>query len=239
MNKKILSLTVLFVLWGILAVVIGSDVILPGPIAVFQSLLELMTTSTFYISLLMTFFRAHFAFLMSLGLGIVLAFICDRFKGMEDILNVWIKGLQTIPQISYIILLYFWLDVEWCIYMVIILMAFPIAYFNYLEALKAIDDEYREVIQLSSHSWLELVRIVYLPMCHSSFMATLKSALPLSLKVAVMSEVLLYTNIGIGKQLSIAKSNIDMVSVFAWTVALIGLISFEMGILNKIEEKSN
>lgn len=236
MNKKIVSIAILFLIWQILALGIGNDVILPSPLVVFSRLFELMQTSNFYISVGMTFLRAHIAFGLSLIIGVSLALLCYRYEKLEEILNVWIKGLQTIPQISFIIFLFFWLDAEWCIYVVVILMAFPIAYFNYLEALKDIDQEYIDIIQMTDHSWLELVKRVYLPLCHSSFVATLKSGLPLSLKVAVMSEVLIYTSVGIGKQLSLAKTSIDMVSVFAWTVALIILISLEMGLLNKIEK---
>ena len=42
-----------------------------------------------------------------------------------------------------------------------------------------------------------------------------------------MAEVLIHSQIGIGRALSMARANIDMVSVFAWTFVLISLISLE------------
>ena len=42
-----------------------------------------------------------------------------------------------------------------------------------------------------------------------------------------MAEVLIHSQIGIGRALSMARANIDMVSVFAWTFVLIILISLE------------
>ena len=42
-----------------------------------------------------------------------------------------------------------------------------------------------------------------------------------------MAEVLIHSQSGIGRALSMARANIDMVSVFAWTFVLIILISLE------------
>ena len=223
----------LFVLWLVLSMIIANDIILPTPMAVFARLGELMSGKVFYQSIFMTFLRAHLAFIVSLIVGVILALVCYRFKWVEEILGFWIKGLQTIPQISFIILLYFWLDAKLCVYVVVLLMAFPIAYFNFLEGLRNIGKDYIDLIKMTSHKWKELVMKVYLPMCKPEFVATIKSALPLSLKVCVMSEVLIYTTTGIGKQLSLAKSALDMTSVFAWTIAFVGLVSFEMYLLNE------
>lgn len=237
MNKRILSLASLLVLWLGLSLVISNDIILPTPMAVLSRLGELMTNGVFYESIFMTFIRAHLAFIVSLIAGIVLALICDRYKSAEEIFEFWIKGLQTIPQISFVILLYFWLDAKWCVYVVIFLMAFPIAYFNFLEGLRNIGKDYLDLIKMTNHKWKELVLKVYLPMCRPEVVATVKSALPLSLKVCVMSEVLIFTATGIGKQLSLAKSALDMTSVFAWTIAFISLVSLEMHLFSKLSDQ--
>ena len=233
MHKRLLSLGSLILLWTLLALLIGNDVILPTPWSVLGRLVELMTTGVFYESIFMTFMRSHIAFILSLLVGIGLALVCFKYEKLEEILSIWIKGLQTIPQISFVIFLYFMLDARWCVYVVVILMAFPISYFNYLEGLRSIGKDYRDMILLTQHSWSYLVKKIYLPMCKPQLASTLKAALPLSLKVCVMSEVLIYTSSGIGKQLTLAKSAIDMTSVFAWTIAFVGLVSLEMGILNK------
>lgn len=237
MNKRLLSIVSLFLIWLILSLIISNDIILPTPMAVISHLGELMKTSVFYESILMTFLRAHIGFIFSLVLGVVLALLCFKYQILEEVLSFWIKGLQTIPQISFIIFLYFWLDAKWCVYVVILLMAFPIAYFNFSEGLKSIGKDYLDLIQMTNHSWRYLVQKVYLPMCKPSLVATIKGALPLSFKVCVMSEVLIFTTTGIGKQLSLAKSALDMTSVCAWTIAFVSLVSIEMYLINLILKK--
>ncbi len=201
MIKKLLSLGLLLGLWGGLAAMLQNEIILPHPIIVFQKVGTLLGQSSFYISIGATFLRAHIAFAISLGLGLILAFLSFKRKTFEDIFLPWIKCLQSIPQISFIILLLFWTSPQQSLIWVVFLMVFPIAYFNILEA--------------------------YLPLSVSGLKATIKSGLPIALKVTVMAEVLIHSQIGIGRALSMARANIDMVSVFAWTFVLIILISLE------------
>lgn len=227
MIKKLLSLGLLLGLWGGLAAMLQNEIILPHPIIVFQKVGTLLGQSSFYISIGATFLRAHIAFAISLGLGLILAFLSFKCKTFEDIFLPWIKCLQSIPQISFIVLLLFWTSPQQSLIWVVFLMVFPIAYFNILEALKAIAQDYLDIIQISHQPWYYNLKKAYLPLSVSGLKATIKSGLPIALKVTVMAEVLIHSQIGIGRALSMARANIDMVSVFAWTFVLIILISLE------------
>ena len=237
MNKKLQSLLILVALWFILALGIDNNIILPGPFEVFEKIIELGGQFTFYQALLATFVRAHLAFLASMLVGLGLAFVSYHFPIMEAMLSPWIKSLQTVPQISFIILLLFWFSQETSILMVVILMAFPIAYFNQLEGLKAIAPDYQDIILASHQPWWYNLKKAYLPLTKSSILATVKSGLPLSLKVTVMSEVLIHTHLGIGRALSMARANIDMTSVFAWTICLVVLVSVETYLISYFFKK--
>ena len=54
--------------------------------------------------------------------------------------------------------------------------------------------------------------------------SAIETALPLSLKVGVMAEIFVSANRGIGKQLYFARVQIDMVSIFAWTLWMVIII---------------
>lgn len=233
MNKKIISLLVLLITWFCLGLIISNDVILPGPLAVGSRLIEMMQDGNFYLMLGATFLRAHVAFLVSLLLGVSLAFMSFKWESFEMIISPWLKSLQTIPQISFIILLLFWLDTEASILCVVMLMAFPIAYFNQLEALNSIEQDYLDIIWISHQPWWYNFKKAYFPLSYSGFKATVQGVLPICIKVTIMSEVLIFTNIGLGRALNHARANIDMIGVFSWTIALIGLMNIEMSLLKK------
>lgn len=227
MVKKSLSLLLLLLLWGIVAFSLQNEIILPNPLAVGQRILTLCQEPTFYRNLLSTFFRAHLAFIISAFVGGGLAIVCFRFKWVEMVVLPWIKCLQAVPQISFIILLLFWLNNEQSIMGVVFLMVFPLAYFNLLEALKTIEQDYLDIIVQAHQPWYFNLKKAYLPFASSGIQATLKGGLPLALKVTVMAEVLIHTQVGIGRALSMARANIDMIGVFAWTIVLVGLVGLE------------
>lgn len=237
MSKKSVSLLVLLLVWLVAAFLIDNDIILPGPVAVVTRIAQMVQDQQFYLGIGATFWRAHLAFLISLLLGVALAFFSFRYALVRDFLTPWIRFLQTIPQISFIILLLFWFDQEKSILLVVILMDFPIAYFNQLESLNSIEQDYLDIIRISHQPWWYNLKKAYLPLSLAGLIATLQSALPLSLKVTVMSEVLIHTSLGIGRALSSARANIDMIGVFAWTLVMVLLISLETGLITTLLEK--
>lgn len=237
MNKKILSLGLLLGIWTVLAFHIQNEIILPNPLDVASQLVVLFQNGHFYLSIGVTFLRAHIAFGLSLILGLGLAFLSFKLPSLADIFSPWIKFLQSIPQISFIILLLFWFNNEQSILWVVFLMVFPIAYFNILEALKAIESDYLDIIQISHQPWYYNLQKAYLPLASSGVLATIKSGLPIALKITVMSEVLIHTQTGIGRALSMARADIDMISVFAWTFVLVFLVSLEVKLITYLLEK--
>lgn len=237
--QRLISLAVLLIVWQTASFVISNAIILPSFLEVLKYLAVLLKTASFYQAFLMTFVRAHLAFLISSFLGMSLAYLSFRYHLIEVVILPWIKMLQSIPQISFVILLLFWFSSETSILWVGGLMVFPIAYFNEWESLKAIEKDYLDIIVMSHQPWWYNLKKAYLPLSRSGWQATIKSGLPLSLKVTVMSEVLIHTRIGIGRSLTIARANIDMVGVFAWTLAMIVLISLETALLTKWLDKHN
>lgn len=227
MIKKGLSLLILLILWWFVALSIHNEIILPPPHLVFENIITLIKQPSFYQIILATFLRAHIAFIISITVALFLALICFKLPTIEELISPWLKCLQTIPQISFIILLLFWVNNEQSIFWVVFLMIFPLAYFNILEALKAIEQDYLDIIVLYHQPWYYNLKKAYLPLASSGIKATLQVGLPLALKVTVMSEVLIHTHIGIGRALSNARANIDMVNVFAWTIVLVVLVSLE------------
>lgn len=237
MRDRLLSLIIGILIWQIAAWSVGNDVILPMPSAVFLKVISLLSDSAFYQSLGATFLRAHLGFLISLVCGIALAMLSFRVLMVERFLSLWVRFLQTIPQISFIILLLFWFDRETSILIVIFLMSFPLIYVQELEGLKGIDQDYMDIIELYHHRWWYNLKKAYLPLTAVQIEGAILAGLPLALKVTVMSEVLNQARDGIGRALSLARVNIDMTSVFAWTILLVVFVSVETELIQYLFRK--
>ena len=74
-------------------------------------------------------------------------------------------------------------------------------------------------------------------MCKGYIVSAVETALPQSLKVGVMAEIFVSSNQGIGKQLYFARAQIDMVSIFAWTIWMVIIIMLITYFTNKIINK--
>ena len=88
----------------------------------------------------------------------------------------------------------------------------------------AIDDTLNDVISLYHHSLSYNIVHVYIPLIKGYILSAISNTLPLSLKVGVMAEIFVSSAKGIGKQLYIARVNIDMVSIFAWILWMVIII---------------
>lgn len=234
MNKKVLSLCLLLILWQILALITAREVILPYPIEVFNRIYELLLSSEFYTTVLTTLLRANIGFMIALLSGISIGFLAYFHTSVESFLSPILSLLQTIPQISYMIILIVWFEQTTCIMIIILLMTFPIVYHNVLTGLKHIDDSLMDVIHLYHHPMFFMIRHVYLPLIRPYIESAIDTILPFCLKVCVMAEVLIQAQKGIGAKLYFSRLNIDMTGVFAWTICLVLLLVIETKLVDKI-----
>lgn len=234
MNKKLISILVMIGIWQGLAILTNREVLLPQPIHVFNRIFELLLSSQFYKAVLITLFRSHLSFLLALLGGIITGLIAYFNKNIEAFLSPILTFFQTIPQISFMIVLIVWFDQFTCIIIIILLMTFPTVYHNVLTGLKNIDNSLKDIILLYYHPLPFTITKVYLPLIKPYIYSAIESILPLSLKVGVMAEVLIQARVGIGKELYFSRLNIDMTGVFAWTICLVAILMIEMTLVRKI-----
>lgn len=232
------SLLLLLLLWQSLALWINRSVILPTPIEVIQKTIVLLFTKSTYIHLFSTFIRAHLALLMALVLSFGLAYGTMKVQWMKALFQPWIRILQTIPQISFIILLMFITDSKKTILWVVGFMIFPVAYHSFSQGFNAIYDKYHKQIQLDKQPWYRNLYKIYMPLQKPTLMTLLETLIPMSLKITVMSEVLIYTTTGLGHILNHARANIDMPLVFSYTMLLVVGCFIETLIVRQITKRS-
>lgn len=238
MKIKLWSLAVGLGLWQLVSWWVARPVILPSPLAVVWQLLILLMDGRTYLHIFATFFRAHMALGLALLLAFSLAYLCHRFSIVKEALKPWIRVLQTIPQISFIILLMFMTSHQKAMLGVIGLMLFPVAYHSLIQAFETIDQSYHDLMVLDGRPWYENLVSIYIPLLIPTLWTLLETLIPMSLKVGVMSEVVIYTTIGLGNRLSMARANIEMTTVFAYTLILIIGVFVETFLIHKIAQKS-
>ena len=211
-------------MWQIISMIVNNSIIVPSILEIIQAMCSYLTQPKFYMSILFTMQRVIIGIVISLLLAFILGIFSYKNRYVKEIVEPIVSFLQTIPQISYIVILLVWCKSEVALYVILLFMLFPIGYHNILQGLENIDDDLVDVIILYHQPLFFNIRKVYLPMIKPYIMATLDSIIPLSIKVIVMSEIFVSSSQGIGRLLYFARVQIDTASILALTIYMVLII---------------
>lgn len=227
-NKKLifLSSVVLFILWQLASMIIGSEVILPSPYLTFKGLIEVIKSNDFFKIIISTLGRTFISFtlalVIALFLGVFSAFNKYVYNFMVPILNV----MRSLPTIGFIILALIWLSQGIAPILVGFVMSFPIFYDAIIGAILNIDKNILEMAKVYEISIGNLIKNIYLPSISFAICRIMVSTFSLTMKLVVGGEVIGQPKYGIGTVLFVEKNYLNTNMVFAWiiVVIIIGII---------------
>lgn len=239
MKKKLLTTFILLGIWQVASMIISKEVILPLPLDVFSKMFSFLTQVSFYEAIIASLSRIALSFMIAFILGTLLGILSGLYKSIYEFLYPVFALLQTIPQIGYILVLLVWFNSFTALIIIVLLMLLPSFYHNAYQGIMNIDDTLKDVISLYHHSLPYNIVHVYIPLIKGYVLSAINNCLPLSLKVGVMAEIFVSSAKGIGKELYIARVNIDMVSIFAWILWMVVIILSISAISQKLVNKLN
>ena len=216
------------VIWGLASLVIGSDLILPGPFSTLKALIGLIVTGGFWLYILWTLIRVIFGIVISLTAGSFCAAIASRDRTLREFLRLPVSFFKSIPVMAIIIYVILIVKADWVAVVVCFLMCFPIAYTNILSGIMGRDrklDELGTVLGLTGkQKWSMILR----PELQPEIRASVNLITGMSWKVVVASEVLAIPEHSIGYEMLNSKYYLETPDLFAYIIVLILLsISLE------------
>ncbi len=224
---KILIITVFWLaVWQALAVYVDAELLLPKPLAVFNSLIKLGTTEKFWVSVGQTLLRVVIGFGSALFFGVILGVATAKISFLRTLLAPVLHIVRAAPVASFIILVLVWIKTD----------TIPI-FISFLMGLPIIWQTVETVITHPDRELLEAAKLFRLKRATSFFYVTLPSALPALLssavnclgfcwKSAVAAEVICQPKYAIGKGLYSAKQHLEQPEVFAYTAVTVILSMF-------------
>ncbi len=222
MKKSYLITTIfLIIIWFLLYFIIQRPFIIPSPLETLKYLGELIVSLDFYKAVLMTLTRILCGFILSLIIALILSIISFEvpiFANLFTPINILTK---TIPNISYMIIALIWFGSEGSVTTVVFMILFPIFYNSFYDTLKNENSVLLDVEKIYKESFFYKIRYRTLPELLPNILSTGKTAISLAFKVGVMAEILGSVNLGIGRQISFCKTQLNMSGIFAWTFIII------------------
>ena len=218
------------VIWAIIALMVGNDVILPSPISTVKALIALIGTGSFYLNVLWTILRTVLGIVLSFVIGVFFAVLASKNMPLKEFLRLPVSFFKSIPVMAIIIYVILVVKSDWVAVVVCFFMCFPIAYTNILNGLQALDVSRLELGKTLGLSKAQTVRYIIRPSLNTEIKTALNLITAMSWKVVVASEVLAIPKFSIGYQMLNSKYYLETPDLFAYMIVLI-ILSLLMEVL--------
>ena len=209
--------------WQLLAVLIGKDVVLSPPLTVFGTLVRLMGTGEFWLTVGATFLRILLGYGLGAALGLGLGLAAWKSRIVRRLLAPFISVVRATPVASFIILLLFLARNQWIPVIIAALMVMPLVWTACLQGIEETDGallEMGRVFELS-HGWQ--LHHIYGPSVRAFLRPAAVSGLGLAWKAGVAAEVLAAPEHSVGGMLYRAKIYLENPEMLAWTLCVVAV----------------
>lgn len=203
----------------------GRQLLLPGPLAVLETLLALVGTPLFWRTAAASLIRILAGLLAGIALGAVLAVLTVGLAWADLLLTPAIRVVRATPVASVIILVFLWVKSALVPGLMAALMVLPVVWANVAAGIRETDPQLLELCQAYRFGPLKRLRLLYLPWVMPYFASGCSTALGLAWKAGVAAEVLCLPRTAIGTQVYYSKLYLEIPGLFAWTLVVI-LLSF-------------
>lgn len=235
----LLAICFWLIVWFILSLVVGEEMLLPSPFETLSSLAKNIKSVEFWLSLLTTFRNIVLSLLLSLVFSFLFAFLANNYYFVEVLLSPIVKTVRCVPVASIIILILLWVKSKNLSLVISFLVTFPLLYTSILSGLKNTSSELLEMALNYNVGLKKKIRYIYLPGLFPFFKNGISNAIGLAWKSIVAAEVIALPKNTLGSMLYESKVYLLSSDLFALTLTIIILsICFEklsIFLLSKLE----
>ena len=236
-KETFVTSALLIILWQILAVCINNEFLIPAPFQVLTAMFYHLQRPDFFTIVFNTSLRTIFACMISLLMGGSFGIFSGLYPLFHRFFSPVHQLIKTIPNITYMILILIWMGQEKSVSIIVFFILFPVFYAEFFHRTQTIHQDIRELLMIYPVSFKDKWLHVILPMLVPEIFSALQTGIGMGFKVCVMAEILSQVKQGIGRQMNIGRLNLDLASVFAWTIWLLlisSLLQFFVRVVQKL-----
>ena len=218
----IVAVVGLILLWQVLALVIGQEIILVAPWQVVVKLVQLLPQAGFWATIGASLARIVSGFLMAFILG-VLAALASANRWAAAMVATFMSLLRSVPVASIIVLLLIWSDSTYLSLWVSFLMVLPLVCSNAREGIDARDRQMAEMAQVFGLTPGQRWWAISLPGLLPYLRSAARVGFGMAWKAGVSAELIGIPTGSIGERLYQAKLYVSTADLFAWTAVIVAL----------------
>jgi len=201
----------------------NGHLLLATPLTALTRLADLALSAAFWRAVAVSAAHIIGGFLFSCALGVLLAALAARFRGVRELLSPVVAAIKAVPVVSFIILALVWLDAGQLSLFIAALMVFPPVYLNVLSGIAGADRQLLEMARVFRVPFGRRLRGIYLPAVLPYFRTAVSLALGLCWKAGIAAEVIGLPGGTMGEALYQAKVYYETGDLFAWTAVIVAV----------------
>jgi len=234
---EIFSIAVLILAWWVISLNFTPR-ILPGPLFVFNLIIQDFTEGNAAYHLGRTLIRLLVGFFAGFGIGTGLGVLTGIKRFWGNFFGIIVTIGLAFPSLVWAVLTVCWFGVsEMVAYIPITLIIFPIVTVNIREGTKAVDKSLVDMAKVFRIKKLGIIRRVYIPMLMPYLMGTMRFAFSTAWKIVTVTEIFGLTS-GVGYMLAYWYHELYAAQVFAWAIIFVIVVIFiEKFIFVQIDKK--
>lgn len=232
LGRTLVTAAAWLLLWQIIYMAVGKDILIPSPLSVAVRIAELAHTLSFWESIAVSLFRVILGFAIGLLTGSAMAVATSGSSFMKTFLSPFLEAVKAVPVASFIILAVIWLDIGNVPVLAAALVVLPNVWANMESGILSVDEKLLEMARAFRFPKSRIFTRVTLPSLKPYFSAAVKNGMGMAWKAGIAAEVICPYRNSIGTALHDSKIYLETTDVFAWTAVVVILsVIFEKLIL--------
>ena len=199
----------------------GGEFLLPGPLHVWEALMDIAGSEVFWETAFLSVGRMFFGILLGALLGVALAVLTAANRWCDLLLSPAVKVVRAVPVASFILLVLLWVGRGWVPVVISALMVLPVIWGSVRQGIDTADRQLLELARCYRFDRRKILRLFWIPSAAPAFMTGLATAMGLAWKAGVAAEVLCQPKFAIGTQIYRTKYQLETPELFAWTMVVI------------------
>ena len=218
--RKLFPLVFWLLVWAVCARLVGKELLLAPPGAVFRRF-AFLGEASFWRTVGMSLGRTALAYVIGVALACLLAALCSAWRWLDDLVRPALAVIRATPVASFIILALVWLSAANVPVLAGVLMVLPVVYASAREGIDGADRKLLEMARMFGWSRGKTWAKIIIPSALPGTLAACEACVGLCFKAAIAAEVIGTPKNAIGTRLYSAKIYLETDSLMAWTLVVI------------------
>ncbi len=234
----LLTIVVCILLWKGVSLLF-LPVFLPGPLVLLDRVIVVYGDPASYIVVWQTLSRIFEGLIVSMLIGTALGLSMGLQRNVEAFLDSWIMVLLTFPAVCWAFLSVLWFGLsDIGPVLTIVLIVFPFVAMNVWEGTKAIEKELIDMAKVYKAKRYLTIRKVLIPQLMAYLFSSMRIALSLSWKIALVGEAFAVGS-GVGQKLIYYFEDTRVDMMLAWGISfMIVMVLIDLFVFRIWERKT-